>query len=35
MPDEEETELADRRCMIYSGSMTTNGQGVGVVGHRP
>lgn len=28
---EEETELADRRCMIYSGSMVTNGQGVGVV----
>ena len=27
----EDTDLADRRSMIYSGSMTTNGQAVGVV----
>ena len=29
--DDEDTELADRRSMAYSGSMTTNGQGTGVV----
>ncbi|TVR95147.1 MAG: HAD family hydrolase [Wenzhouxiangellaceae bacterium] len=28
---EEGTDLADRDCMIYSGSMTTNGQATGVV----
>ncbi len=28
---DEDTELADRDCMIYSGSMTTNGQATGVV----
>ncbi len=27
----EDTDLADRRCMIHSGVMTTNGQAVGVV----
>ncbi|MFP4208389.1 MAG: cation-translocating P-type ATPase [Wenzhouxiangella sp.] len=26
-----DTDLADRRCMIYSGSMTTSGQAIGVV----
>ncbi len=30
-PDDEDTDLADRRSMAYSGSMTTNGQGIGVV----
>ncbi|QOC23529.1 HAD-IC family P-type ATPase [Wenzhouxiangella sp. AB-CW3] len=29
--DEEDTDLADRRAMIYSGSMTTNGQATGMV----
>ncbi len=29
--DEEDTDLADRRSMIYSGSMATNGQANGVV----
>ncbi len=29
--DEEDTDLADRRAMIYSGSMATNGQAIGVV----
>ncbi len=30
-PVEPDTDLADRDCMIYSGSMTTNGQAFGVV----
>ena len=30
-PLEDKTDLADRHCMIYSGSMVTNGQGLGVV----
>ena len=29
--DEEDADLADRRAMIYSGSMATNGQATGVV----
>ena len=28
---DEDTDLADRRCMIYSGSMTSSGQAVGLV----
>jgi calcium-translocating P-type ATPase len=27
----DDTELADRRCMVYSGSMATNGQAIAVV----
>ena len=28
---DEKTDLADRRCMIHSGAMTTNGQATGIV----